>query len=262
MFNLDVVIKKYISWLCFLITLIAIRIIYCSLFKQLNGNFIPYMISMGFPLLFNIKKRMYRNITLILGGVATLITQQWIALFCICLSFLIVLWIKQKLLVILLLIGIISFSVSAIKIYPQQREWGWSLDSLQNRLVFYSTAMRNWNHLWFGQGYDSFKTLPENQPNNNPYGDKWIHNAHSDLLQGFYEFGIVGMIPILFLVLLPICFIELNTLLNLTIFSSYLCVLFQALIDFPFHRWSTGLLGLMIICLMYYISYDRICQKL
>jgi len=248
---------RYISWLCFLITLIALRVIYCRLTNKPMGGFTPYIIGIGFPLLFNLTKGMIRNAVISICVLAALITQQWISLFCVSLTFLIMLSKHYKIIAILLLIALLCFGVSALKVFPGYEQWNWALNSLQGRIVFYSTLIRNWDNIWLGEGFDKFKTLPENQPQNNPY-HLWLHDAHSDLLQGFYEFGIIGMIPILFIVLLPLFFVKLDTLFNLTVFISYLCVLFQGLIDFPFHRWTTGLLSLIIVCLMYYITSDEI----
>ena len=256
--------KKYISWLCFLITLIALRTIYCVLFHKLGGTFTPYIIGIGFSLLFNIKKRVWRYIAIALSILAVLLAQSWIALFCVGLTSLIILGIKRKLLAILLLVFLISFSVFIVKISPDYVGWGWSLGSLQNRIVFYTTTINNWNNIWLGEGFDKFKTLPRDvwkdniRPNDSFYEGLWIHDAHSDLLQGFYELGILKMIPILFIVLLPLFFVKLNTQLNLTVFISYLCVLFQGLIDFPFHRWTTGLLSLTIILMAYYLIINEV----
>ena len=204
--------------------------------------FYPSFISLGFPMLFDIRQKWVCSFGVILCFVAFILRGGWISLSSVGVVFFMRWW-DKKILLVFLLIFIICVSL-CLADNP--------VKSLNLRIQYYSVLLDKWQNKLWGEGIGSFKKITEFH-----IGNIWIssHNittAHSDLLQGFYELGIVRMVPILVFLLLPLAWFKANM-----ISASYVCVLFQGTIDFPFYRCSMGygyetfIMCLLIVCGMY-----------
>ena len=242
-----------ISLICFLITFIAIcSIVYFPINKMQFLASSPF-IGLGFPLLFEIKRKDIRNIAITLCIVSSFLYMRWISWICIILTYTILFWAKHKILFISGLVLMISFfPILGMKI----KELNNPINEMKIRINQYDELMNKWKKIWFGEGWRTFSKLPENQPENRE-DKKWLHVVHSDLLQGFYELGVVRMIPILTILLLPLAFIKLGSPITI----SYLNLLFQGLIEFPFHRLITGSLGILIIFMIYKVIFEGKCER-
>ncbi len=201
----------------------------------------PCIVGMGFPLFFNMERKDLRNIGITISVIAIILSMKWIAFVCLFITGLVLL--KRYMVVVLLILTLLIIPLSA-KIH--RTGFGSPFKETIDRITLYNDLTLKWDKVWLGHGLNTFQNLPGNQPTTNKiFPGLWTRCAESDWLQGLYELGILRMIPILIFILLPLLWWKPSP-----IGAGYLCVIFQGLIDFPFHRWTTGIVGLVIILMM------------
>jgi len=228
-----------------------------KVFHQMNTSHIypvcshRAIIGIAFPLFFMLRKDL-RNIAVTLCLVAMFLSKSWLAIGCIAIAYTFLYWRSHKWLITLLLVLFFIALPVMVTVYANLND---PFGDAQFRLETYKLMLSKWKNIWWGQGFGSFQHLPENQPG--ARGGLLLAWGHSDLLQGLEELGVIRMLPILCLVLAPLIFFRLDALFNRCVFTSYLCVLFQGLIDFPFHRPTTGLMCLMIITIIYLVRFKE-----
>jgi len=176
---------------------------------------------------------------------AAIFIKDLLVISCILLASYLFLWSRFRKFAILLIPLIVFFTPYIYRELNIDRH-------VQQRMVDWKTAKRNWDNMLFGEGLGAFSKLPENQPiakNIDPtngevfvYSKKWHKTAHSDLLQGFMEFGTVGMSLILLIFSMPLVNFRLN---NFGV--AYIILAIQAIIDFPFHREYTFMVAILIM---------------
>jgi O-antigen ligase len=211
------------------------------------------VIGLGLPLFFNIKDKGIRNIGLTICIMTLFIRARWIGLACLVIMALVI-PIKKKWVLFLLPICLVFGGFAYYQMYSTPCGKAQFFPEKQIRLEYYKYAWSKWEHKWTGEGLRSWSKLPENQPDAvSPIKEKgkWLHTLHSDVLQLFFEFGIIGGVIVGALFMFPLFWLKMNTLLRRTLMASYLCLIMQACIDFPFHRMITGMLGLLIMLLIY-----------
>ena len=223
--------------IAFIVAFISLRVI---IKNDMIGNY-PFILGLLYPLLFEIKRKDIRNIILTLCLVAMYSSKSWIGFTCVGITH-IVLFREYKIyimsfVVLALLLGFTAHKM--IKVSNMQTE-------LINRQIMWRDTLDKKFSILKGAGFRAFSKLPENQPTARK-DNKWLHTAHSDLLQGIYELGIVRMYFIMTFLAFTLLLIKSKPLL-----AGYLCLLFQACVDFPFHRAITGTFGLFLITLIYY----------
>jgi hypothetical protein len=209
------------------------------------------LLGMGLPLLFNIKRKDIRNICLTLCILAIFLREGWISASCIGITYMVIFMHNKKFLMIWLPICLILCLCVLPKVYPKMRT---IFEDSKYRIGNYELAISKWKNIWTGEGLGYWSMLPENQPAvESPFKRKglWRHVVESDLVQSCLELGIIRTGIIAIILIWPIFYIDKSSLLNRTILGSYLCLLFQACIDFPFHRAITGTLGVWLILMMY-----------
>lgn len=241
-------IRQFLDWViysvCFLIIFITIRTLYSRLLIGDNFSYAnKAFVGLGFPLLFNIKRKDLRNIFLTLSCITIFFTQAYTGLISMGISYAVLFW-KNKMFIIILLITAITFCIAGHKISKGMTHSLWH--DLSQRITGNIGAIDNWKNIAWGER-NKFTIK----------GYLLLTDNHSDLIQGFKELGVVAMTSILFFVLLPAFYIKLNSVLSLSVFASYISLLFQEIVDFPFRRWNTGFLGIIIILLMYYIAFFK-----
>lgn len=251
--NSEQLTRYAIGVICFFTLLTILRI-----FHQMNTTHIypigscRAIIGIAFPLFFMWRKDL-RNIAITLCLIAMFLTKSWVGIGCIAIAYIFLCWHSHKWLITLLLVLFFIALPVMVTVYSNLND---PYGDAQFRLETWKLTMSKWKNIWWGEGFGSFQKLPENQPG--ARGGSLLAWAHSDLLQGLEELGIIRMIPILCLILAPLFFFRpLDGLFNRCIFTSYLCVLFQGLIDFPFHRPTTGLMSVMIITIMYLVRFKE-----
>jgi len=240
-----------VNVICFMITLTAIVAIGRMPTNPL-GAYYHSLIGLGFPLLFNIKDRAKKYMAVTICLTAIFFRMGWIGYVCAAIGFgSFLVWKKKLRLIIFILLFLALMGFLGKRAY---KELHTPFFDMGGRIEMYKSALSKWHNPWFGEGVGTFATLPENLPVFDKEGHllrRWHHVIHSDLLQGFWALGVVRMFPIIIAFLIPFFFLRIDTFQKMTIFASYLCVIFQACIDFPFHRWTTGLLCLIIMILTY-----------
>jgi hypothetical protein len=231
-----------------IIKFIIMMIAYLSLLPQgiiYIPKTYPFIIGMGFPILFTIKNKLLKIWSIVICLIAMAKGGSWIGWECIGLFLLIKSWQKNRLLAIFIIIFGILFGMIGGNFLNQNRNL---FKDFKTRIELYDYTLSNWKHIWIGEGINTFSKLPQNKSiiENGTVIKKGTKFVESDLIQGFYEFGVLKMMIILFLILLPLKWIGYDYL-----SISYLCLLLQGIIDLPFHRTITGILGIIIIGLMY-----------
>lgn len=237
--------------ICAILTFIAISVFH----RMVTGNLIvinyAMLLGMGLPLLFNIKRKDIRNICLTLVILAIFMRQGWIGIACVGITYIIIFMHNRKFLMFFLPLCLIFCLCVLPKVYPKMQT---IIEDSKFRRGSYELAITKWKNIWAGEGFRTWSKLPENQPEaESPIKHKgcWRHVVESDLLQSCLEFGIIATGLMAIILILPIFYIDTGNLSNRTILGSYLCLLFQACIDFPFHRAITGTFGIWLILMMY-----------
>ena len=249
--------------ICALLTLVAISVFHRTIAHTHIVKNYAYILSMGLPLFFNIKRKDIRNICLTLAILAIFMQWSWIGLACIVITYTVVFMGNKKFLAVWIPACLILSFLVIPHVYPKFDSIG--SDSV-GRIKYYEYAMQKWQHKFLGEGFRAWSRLPENQPGaSSPIKqghtiERWAHVVHSDLIQGLIEFGAVRMFYIVCLLILPIALIRIDTLFNKTLLASYLCLLFQACVDFPFHRAITGSFGVWLILMMYREGLSEECR--
>jgi hypothetical protein len=248
--------KLMIYAICGILTLLATFAFYKF---SLGWNGIPFMetpyqnlLGMGLPLFWNINRADIRNIGLTICILAMFLKSGWIGYACIGIAVTVIYMTKKKFLALWIPLCVIFFLIGAPGIYSSGGKVG---ADTGKRFAIYEYGLQRWHNVWVGEGFNSFPNLPENQAGAKETAvkpkDRWLNTMHSDILQLAFELGVIVAFGALVLLILPMLFVDIHSLIDRTILASYLCVLFQACFDFPFHRWHTGLFGLLIILLMY-----------
>ena len=243
-----------------LTTLIAIRALWGYSPFQGSASMIPSsftkVIALGFPFIFVLRKDI-RNVFIALCLLVMFYGGETISWGCVFITFLI--WFrKSKMLTILILTVGLILPFAGPKFLRISSN---PISDMRSRIELYDTTLNKWTKVWSGHyEFCRFSALPENQPENRP-DKRWLHTAESDFIQGLYEFGVIRMAVIMLVLLLPLFYLKLNSPLNTAIFSGYVCMLFQSLFSFPFHRMITGILGSIIIMLAYGETYEDITSS-
>ena len=227
--------RKYLT--AFIVSFISLRVI---IKNDVIRNY-PFLLGLLYPLLFEIKRKDIRNIVLTLCLVAMYISRSWIGFICVGITH-IVLFGEYKIYVLFFVAAALLLGLTAHKVIKVSNI---QTELIQRQVVWRDTMDKKFDIIK-GAGFRAFSKLPENQPSARKDG-KWLHTAHSDFLQGIYELGIVRMYFITTFLLFTIFLIS-----NRPMLASYLCLLFQACVDFPFHRAITGTFGLFLIALIYH----------
>lgn len=244
--------KYAIYAICFLTLCTVIRVFHEMLTTHIYPASHRAIVGIAFPLFFIFRKDI-RNIGATLCLIVMFLSKSWLAIGCISIAYTVLYWHSSKWIITLLIVLFLVALPSMVITYTNLNE---PFNDARFRLETWKFTLSKWTNIWWGEGFGSFKRLPENQPKVRGEG-QWRARAHSDLLQGLSELGILRMIPILCLILAPLFFFKRDILFNRCIFASYMCILFQGLIDFPFHRWTTGLMSVMVITIMYLLRYKE-----
>lgn len=228
--------------------------IYC-LWGRLNGTpstlvyIYPRFIGIAFPLLFYIERKDIRNVIMTLAIIVVLLTKQWLSLGCISIAYIVIFWEHKRVLALIALVIGLTFAPMLYKFVGVNNP----MTELKSRIVIYEQTLDKTTNVWWGHGFGSFKKIPENQAENRP-SKLWLARSHSDFLQGLYEFGLIRMTVFMLIILFPLIWLKANPL-----SASYLCVLLNSFLDFPFHRWGTGVLCVIVIFMLYRrnMGYDK-----
>ncbi len=229
---LRIIKSKFYSKLSIITELLAYVICFWTIYMAImNLNLIPCKVGyfplksrafmgLGFPFLFSIKKKDIRNVLITICILSAIYLRQWLTLGCIGITFIAMSRGNKWLTISLIILSIIFFI------------YGKPLERLNLRMNGYISGLQNLK--LSGDRDFSIKNYIPSESN------------HSDLIQGFKAIGL-WMIPLLVVVLLPVFYKQISYVL-----SAYFCLWFQAIVDFPFRRWNTCILGIIIILLMYH----------
>ena len=204
--------------------------------QRFEWGFYAKFVAISFPFLLLIKDKTVRTFALTTCTIAMFIHLSAVCLLSMGLTGFVAFKPFRVLIVVamFILIPIISKQYSATL-----------SNKLSTRMVIYKTMHKTWSHKFLGEGIGAFKALKMKMKarRRKPVP---VLRGHSDLIQGFYELGVLRMILLCLIVFLPIFFIRAD------IWSvSYMNVLAQILTDFPIQRVSTCILSVIIIAIMY-----------
>lgn len=207
------------------------------------GNY-KYYLGLCFPWLFNIKRLEIRNALIVLSITALLLCRGWHGFICIVITIAVLFWKEKKLLVTLFLAGVLVLPFASKE---HSERW---VTELSGRSKIYERTVQLWQNRWWGEGMNSFQKLPENQPAARA-DHLWLHTAHSDFLQGLFEIGIIRSLMMVFLLIVPLLYAEMETREGRVAMAGYLCLWSQYIFNFPFHRPITAIIGAIIILNIY-----------
>lgn len=150
---------KYMMYsICAVLTLIALSVFHrMGTGEPILANH-SYLIGMGLPLLWNIKRKDIRNICLTLCILATFLRLGWLGIISIGVTYAIVFIHNKKFLLFWIPFFLVCCLVIFPKVYPRINTMH---NDMQNRITYYKIASDKWQNIWFGDGFRSWSKLPE-----------------------------------------------------------------------------------------------------
>lgn len=205
-------------------------------------GFYAKFLAIGFPLLFYIKDKSIRWVCITIVGLAMFLKLSFVCLLSIFLTLIVRYWkYRYYLLIIFILTGPFITDVYSNSITQK----------FTIRYHFYKQMFKTWTNPLYGEGAGAFLKL--NLKYKLDKGQiKPVKAAHSDLLQGIYEMGIIKMIPIIIIMFLPLLFISVNYW-----WVVYINLIAQYLTDFPFQRPLTSLYCYIVLIYVYLLILYR-----
>ncbi|MBN2120785.1 MAG: hypothetical protein JW734_07010 [Candidatus Omnitrophica bacterium] len=246
-----------------------------------NANFgvVGRILSLSYPLLWNITHKSLRRFAVFLVGLTFLLSKSWICIVCGSITLLIIY--RQRLLgyskahrliVVILVSALIASSFLYVSV--DKKPLVNLQEELAFRIEFIKMGIENWDNKLWGDGPNSFArrrafwrgSVPDSLTlqsttyisQKDDLRKYYIYDIHCDLLQWCMEFGVIFGAVLIFLLFLPLAFLGAQTLYEKTILASYICLLIQCLVDFPLHRSTTSLLSMIIITLAYRQVWHRL----
>jgi hypothetical protein len=224
-----------------LATATAIRMLYSTMIRDTPVEFNRALLGLSIPFIFCFRNKPFRNVCLTLAIIAVLLSKQWIGIICLAILYAVILFNKNKVLGTVFISLCICLSMASNTLMKAQTP----IKDFSDRFAIYEFTLSKWKNISWGQGVGSFSKLPENQPKVRK-DKKLLNHPHSELIMSLFELGIFITLGLVILLLLPLLWSKVDLL-----HVSYLCLIFQSLIDFPLHRNTTFLVSVIIIVLMY-----------
>lgn len=214
-----------------------------------RGLVIPYMLVIGFPLLWILPKDK-RNPLIVLFLCAFFLRQSWICFVSLLLSMVILYWEQRKLLIPLAIIALmtLNFMGKSWQNKPLQDDW-------KGRCAIWQDVGTKWQNHLFGDGKGKVAEY-KSKGKTNPA----CPQAHNDWLHIAVERGIVVMIPLAFIFFIPLAWVRFDTLYYKALWASYINLLIQTFTDFPLHRTLTLPLAITLLFLVW-SEYDTSILK-